>query len=74
MASVAPASTTASSTTLFEAIQNDDAGACEALIEAGADVNAADKLQRTPLHKAAEKGSEACVSLLLMAGIWYGCS
>ena len=38
------------------------------LLKAGADVNAAPRNGCTPLYKAAERGSEACVSLLLKAG------
>ena len=55
-------------TALHKAVDSDDIKACEVLLAAGADVNAADEHGHTPLLKAARKGSEACVSLLLKAG------
>ena len=46
----------------------DDVMACEELLKAGADVDAVDAFGSTTLFLAAQKGREACVSLLLKAG------
>ena len=50
-------------TALDVAAVHGDVDRCSQLIRAGACVHAADKNGSTPLHKAAENGRDACVSL-----------
>ncbi len=56
------------STPLLQASYRDAAAAAEALIRAGANVNAANDLGATPLWAASQNGSEKMVKLLLDAG------
>ena len=53
---------------LLNAAKNGDLQQLEFYIAAGADVNAKDNYNETPLHHAALKGSPECVRLLLTAG------
>ena len=55
----------ADDSTLFKAIQKRDKAAVEALLAKGADVNAADKDGRTPLHEAASYSNKGGAELLL---------
>ena len=50
---------------LFDAIRSGDAEAAKALLDAGADVNAAGALGATPLHDAVWNGRADLVTLLL---------
>ncbi len=54
---------------LFTAIENDDVEMVRVLVEAGADVNAAEGFGgNTPLHEAVEKGDAEIVKILVAAG------
>ena len=54
---------------LFTAIENDDVEMVRLLVEAGADVNAAEGFGgNTPLHEAVEKGDAEIVKILVAAG------
>lgn len=55
-------------TALQGAAANGSAACVRVLLEAGADVNAADQYKFAALHWAAMKGNPECVSLLLQAG------
>jgi len=62
------ASNAVSAATLLEAVRADDKQEVARLIDAGADVNAADPLGTTPLMWAARYGDAALVARLLRAG------
>ena len=53
---------------LHRAMDNYDTEALRMLLEAGADVNARDRRDRTPLHEAADRGNVAATRMLLEAG------
>jgi ankyrin repeat protein len=57
-----------SQVSFIEAIKRDDTIAVKALIAAGADVNAKDKLGETPLHIAAVRGFQEITALLIAGG------
>jgi ankyrin repeat protein len=54
--------------TLHDTARAGDVTALTHAIAAGGDVNAKDKLKRTPLHMAAWAGQAAAVALLLASG------
>jgi len=56
-------------TPLHWAARHDDLKTAEALIQAGADVNAANRYGMTPINLAATSGSAAMIRLLLDAGV-----
>ena len=53
---------------LWNAIDNRDVAAAQVAINEGADVNASDIIDNTPLHRAAAFGSVGLVQILLDAG------
>lgn len=58
----------AGSTPLHEACERGRVGTAQALLEAGADLNARDALDRTPLHRAVSNPTDATVRFLLGRG------
>jgi serpin B len=62
------AAETGKTTPLHQAAQRGDVGEVQALVAAGADVNAKDRRGRTALHVAALEGKQGVVQLLLAQG------